>query len=231
MDIGKAFAFVFEDAQWVAKLLIGAAILLFGVLFSWLFGIPLLLALALLGGYVVAITRRVMGGELDGLPEWDDWAELIADGLKVIVISIVYALPIIILTICLGMPSAALAEEAEALSSLLIMFLSCISVLWGIAVSVLLPAAIAFWVANDDLAAAFRFGEVFAFVRDNLATYLIAFLMSWVASFVGGLGFIVCGLGWLVTVPYSYIVTGHIYGQAYVASTGQVPLPVVDESA
>ena len=28
MDIGKAFGFVFEDEQWVSKILLGAAIML-----------------------------------------------------------------------------------------------------------------------------------------------------------------------------------------------------------
>jgi len=54
----KSFAFVFEDEQWIVKILIGAAILLVGILFSWLLLVPLILALALLSGYGVEITRR-----------------------------------------------------------------------------------------------------------------------------------------------------------------------------
>ncbi|MGD9145422.1 MAG: DUF4013 domain-containing protein, partial [Anaerolineae bacterium] len=106
MDIGKSFTFVFEDDAWITKLLLAAAILLLGVLFSWLLLIPLILALALLGGYGVAITRQVIGGELNKLPEWDDWGALIADGLKVIVVGIVYALPLIIIALCLSLPIA-----------------------------------------------------------------------------------------------------------------------------
>ena len=220
MDIGRSFTFVFEDDAWITKILIAAAILFLGVFFSWLLLIPAILAAALLNGYLVAITRKVVGGDLGELPEWDDWGDLIVDGLKVLVIQIVYMLPIIIAGFCMIVP-AATAENAEGLSVFLIVVLSCFMLLWAILATIILPAATAIYAATGDLAAAFRFGEVFALVRDNLSTYLITLVMSWVAGFIGGLGGIVCGLGSFLTAPYGYMVTGHLYGQAYVASTGQ----------
>jgi hypothetical protein len=218
MDIGKSFTFVFEDDAWITKILIAAAILFLGVLFSWLLLIPLILAVALLNGYMVEIIRRVVRGQVDGLPEWDNWGELIAEGLKVLVIQIVYMLPIIIASFCLIIPAAA-AENAEGLSAFLTFVLSCFMVLWAILATVVLPAATAIYAATDDLAAAFRFGEVFALVRDNLSTYLITLVMSWVAGFIGSLGSAVCGVGYFFTYPYATMVIGHLYGQAYVAST------------
>ena len=229
MDVGKSFSFVFEDDQWITKILLAAAILLLGILFSWLLLIPLILAFALLSGYGVEITRRVLHGQISGLPEWDNWGQLIADGIKVIVIGIVYALPMIILSICMGIPIGILSENAEALSTLFSVLLSLVSILYAIAMSIVLPAAVAFYVAHDDLGAAFRFGEVFAFVRDSLSTNLITFLMSWVAQFIGQLGSIICGVGWLVTVPYAYMVTGHLYGQAYLEGQGKIAQPAVEE--
>jgi hypothetical protein len=223
MDIGKAFAFVFEDENWIVKILIAAAILLLGILFSWLLLIPLILALALLGGYSVEITRRVIRGELDGLPEWDDWGALLADGLKVMVIAIVYALPLIILAVCLGVPSGVLSDSGDAgaaVGGLLGLCLSCFAFLYAIAMSLALPAAIAFFAAEDELGAAFRFGDVYGLVRDNISTYLITWVMSWVANLIGEAGSLVCGIGWLLTFPYGLLVTGHLYGQAYVESTG-----------
>jgi hypothetical protein len=229
MDVGKSFSFVFEDDQWITKILLAAAILLLGILFSWVLLIPLILAFALLGGYSVEITRRAMQGQLSGLPEWDNWGDLLAEGIKVIIIGIVYALPLIVLSIFLSIPISIFAENAQGLSTLFSLLLSCVSLLYAIAMSIVFPAAIAFYVAHDDLGAAFRFGEVFGFVRDALSTYLITFLMSWVAQLIGQLGSIICGVGWLVTVPYAYMVTGHLYGQAYVESQGQLAQPVVEE--
>lgn len=231
MDIGKAFAFVFEDKDWITKILIAAAILGLGVVFSWLFLIPLILAVALLNGYGIEITRRVIRGNIGGLPEWNDWGRLLADGLKAWVIGIVYSLPIIIVAVCLSIPIGALSENAEGASSLLGLFLSCIMVLYAIALSLVLPAAIAFYAAEDDLSAAFRFGEVFGLVGNNLSTYLVTFIMSWVASLVGNAGSVVCGIGWFVTAPYGWMVTGHLYGQAYMEAKGNVAVvaPVLEE--
>jgi hypothetical protein len=231
MDIGKAFTFVFEDEKWIAKLLVAAAILLLGLLFSWLLLIPLLVAAAILLGYGVEIMRRVMHGHLDGLPEWDDWSKLIAEGFRVLVILLVYALPAIVVSICVGVPIGLFAERAGWLSSMLNALLSLFNVLWGWAIALVLPAAVALYVATDDIGAAFRFREVFALVRDNFTTYAITFLMSLVASVVGSLGAIVCGIGWFATAPYGWIVTAHLYGQAYLESKGPLSQAVLAEEA
>jgi hypothetical protein len=231
MDIGKSFTFVFDDKDWIKKVAIAAGILALGILFFWLLFIPTILAIALLGGYMVEIIRRVLRGEMDGLPEWDNWGVLMADGLKVWVIGVVYALPILILSLCLSIPIAALSDRAEGLSSLLSVFLSCISLLYAIAVTLVLPAATAAYAATNDLGAAFRFGQIFRLVGDNLPTYLITLVMTWVASAIGSLGSLVCGVGWLATFPYSYMVIGHLYGQAYLESTGKAQPPAPDVEA
>jgi hypothetical protein len=228
MDIGKAFGFVFEDKNWIVKILIGAGIFFVGLILGFLV-IPALVAGAILTGYQVEITRRVIQGDLDTLPEWDNWGQLITDGLKFIVIGIVYALPAIIVGLCLGVPAGILSEDAPGLSSALSVLSSCLGILWSIVVAIFLPAAVAFFIDKDDLAAAFRFGEVFAFVRDNLPTYLVTFVMYCVASIVGGLGLVLCGIGFLATVPYSYMVIGHLYGQAYVEASGKMAAPVLEE--
>ena len=231
MDIGKSFTFVFEDEAWLTKILIMAAILFLGVFFSWLVLIPAIVAAALINGYMVEIIRNVLRGQLDELPEWDNWGDLIVDGLKVIVIQLVYALPAIIVGLCLSIAMTAAGNNGEGLVVFLSVVMSCLILLWAIVVSILLPAATAIFAATNDLAAAFRFGEVFALVRDNLSTYLITFIMSWVASFIGGLGSIVCGVGAFVTGPYGYMVTGHLYGQAYLASTAAASQADLEELA
>jgi len=229
MDIGKAFTFVFEDENWIIKLLLAAAILLLGLVFSWVLLIPLLVAGFFICGYMVEITRRVIQGNPEELPEWDDWGKLFGDGLKVWVVGVVYALPIIVVGLCLGAVSGLLADSSEGLSVFVSLVLSCFNILWAILISIVLPAAIASYADTDDLGAAFRFGDIFALVSNNLSTYLITFVMSWVASLVGSLGALVCGIGWLVTGPYGLFVTGHLYGQAYLEATGQAAQPVAVE--
>jgi hypothetical protein len=228
MDIGKSFTFVFEDEEWITKILIAAAILLVGTIFSWVLAIPLILASALLGGYGMEITRRVIRGDFNKLPEWDDWGTLLIDGIKVAVIGIVYALPLIVVALCFTPVLAVLSDSAEALGTLVGVFLGCIVFLYTIVLSIIAPAAIAFYAAADDLSAAFRFGEILTFVRNNLSTYLITFIMTWVAGLIGDLGSLVCGVGWLATVPYATLVTFHLYGQAYVQASGQAAAPSIE---
>lgn len=228
MDIGKAFTFVFEDKDWVVKILIAAAILLVGVLLGVLI-VPGILAAALLAGYGVEITRRVIKGYAPVLPEWENWGDLLVDGFKVIVIGIVYALPIILMGLCLGIPIGVLSEDAEGVASALSIVLSCLNLLWAIVMSLTLPAAIAKFAAEGELGAAFRFGEVLALVRNNFVTYLLVLVLSWVASLIGGLGTIICLIGWLATVPYGQFVTSHLYGQAYVEATGGTAQPAFEE--
>lgn len=224
MDIGKAFSFVFEDKDWVSKILIAAAISLVGTLLGILI-IPAILAAALLGGYMVEIARRVIQDHPQVLPEWDNWGTLLTDGLKFIVISIVYAAPMILASICLGIPAGLLSEDSPELSTALSLVLSCLNILWAIVLSLFLPAAVGAFAAEGELGAAFRFGRVFSLVRNNFSTYLIVLVMSWIASLIGGLGVIICLIGWLATYPYSYMVIGHLYGQAYRKATGQVSAP------
>jgi hypothetical protein len=233
MDIGKSFTFVFDDNDWIPKILVAGAILLVGILFSWVLLIPLILAIALMAGYSLEITRRVIKGDPTPLPAWDNWGELIVDGLKVIVIGIVYALPFILISACLGIPVGFLGEGsdvAQAFSALFSVALGTLNLLWGIIWSLLFPAAIGFFADEGELGAAFRFGDVFGLVRRNFGTYLITMLLGWVASVIGSLGSILCGIGWFVTQPYSSMVTGHLYGQAYLAAGGgQVQPAVVEE--
>ena len=231
MDVGKAFSFVFEDEEWVTKTLIAAGILFAGVLLSWLV-IPAILAGILLSGYGLEITRRVIRGESKVLPAWNNWGALLTDGLMVAVIGIVYALPIIVLSFCLGTPIGILADQNEAASSVFSSFLGCLNFLWAIVMSFLLPAAIAFYAKEGNLGAAFRFGDILKWVRDHFTTYLITAVIAWVASIVSGLGLLVCLVGILFTAPYATFVTSYLYGQAFAYASGQ-PAQVVagDESA
>ncbi len=228
MDIGKAFTFVFEDKEWLTKILIAMGILLAGVLLSFLV-IPSILAALLLSGYALEITRRTIRGQSPVLPDWDNWGQLLVDGLQVAIIGIVYALPMIAVSICLGTPLSVISAESEVASSILGSILGCLNLFWGIVLSFLLPAAIASFAAEDELAAAFRFDKILALVRDHFTTYLITAIMVLVATIIGGLGVLFCGVGWLLTVPYSDFVIGYLYGQAYREASGQALQVVVEE--
>lgn len=225
MDVGRAFSFVVDDKDWAVKILIGAGILLAGILFSWLLLVPLIAAVALLCGYSLEITRRVIHGDPQLMPEWKEWGTFLADGLRVIAVTIVYALPAILVALLMGVPGGLLQESGwdagRGIGEMLTILSSLVCIAWGIITSFLLPAAIGLLADHGKLAAAFRFGDVLGLLRNHFSTYLVTVLMSWVASIVGGLGKLACGVGWLATIPYSAMVTGHLYGQAYLAARGR----------
>jgi hypothetical protein len=230
MDIGKAFTFVFEDKDWVVKMLIAAGIVLGGVLLSFMV-LPAIAAAVLLSGYGLEITRRVLRRDVEVLPAWDNWSQIITDGIQVWLISLVYALPIIIASVCLGVPMGILSEGSEEAASLVSLMLSCWSFLWAIPMGLALPVALARFAQSGQLSDAFRLGEIVAFVRDHLATYLITLVIAWVASFIGGIGILACGIGWLFTAPYASFLTSHLYGQAYLEASDQGLAPAVEEEA
>jgi hypothetical protein len=230
MDIGKAFTFVFEDDDWIVKVLIGIGILVAGVVLFWLV-IPAILAAILLSGYSLEITRRVIRGDAEVLPAWDDWGQLLIDGLQVIVIGVVYALPMIIVGFCVGAPLQWMAEGSEGASAFFGLALSCFNFFWGIILSLTLPAAIGKFAAEGELASAFRFGEVLGMVRDNLTTYVITAVMVWVTAIISGLGLVFCLIGVFFTGVYTELVNGHLYGQAYLEATGQAPPDAPEEAA
>ncbi|MFC2031658.1 hypothetical protein ACFLWA_13140, partial [Chloroflexota bacterium] len=76
-----------------------------------------------------------------------------------------------------------------------------------------------------------RFGDVFAFVRNHFSIYILVLVIGWVASLIGGLGLLVCGVGVLVTAPYAGWITAHLRGQAYLQASGGAPQAAPEEAA
>ena len=218
MDFGRSFSFVFEDKDWLTKVLIAAVVFL----------IPIIGQLIVLG-WALEITRRVIQGESPELPDWSDFGGHVGRGLKAFVVGFVYALPIIILAFCnagitmMANPDVVGYDTARTMGtlvSLIAALIGCFNIIYGLFLGLVLPAAYGNMVATDELGAAFRFGEVFGLVKSNFGTYLLVLVGSIVAYLIAGLGVIACVIGVLFTSAYAYAVIGHLYGQAYRAAKG-----------
>ena len=215
MDIGSAFSFVFDDKEWIKKVLIGAVLALTGIGF-----IPII-------GYGLEITRRVAQGHPQPLPDWDDWGKKIIEGLLSGVISFVWALPIVLLSACVSIASTVAANNIDSeAGGIAVMVLSIcvglIAVIYGVVMALFLPAALAKYAVSGEFGAAFRVGEIIGIVRNNLGTYLMVLLIYIVAQIVASLGSIALGCGVFFTSFYSVLVTYHAYGQAYRVAAGDV---------
>ncbi len=211
MEFGKAFSFPFEDQDWIKKIGIGALIML----------IPLV------GGFIVAgwgleVTRRVIRREAQPLPDWTDFGKFLVDGLKVMVIGLVYALPIILFSICSQTPLIFMGNGGDdtiaTIYSLVMVCFGCLVFIYALFLGLVMPAAVANFAATDQLGAAFRFGEVFGLVRAAPGPYVLVLLGSFLAGIIAMLGSIACGIGALLTAAYAMAINGHLQGQAYNAA-------------
>lgn len=229
MDIGKAFGFVFEDEEWVSKLLLGSVILLIPI-----FGTFVLI------GYTIAIIRNVKAGEPRPLPAWQDLGRYFMDGLMFWIASLLYMLPMWILAcpiaVIWGLP--ALAGESEDLMAILAgvsgvvsIGLACLMTLYGILLSLLTPVVQIRYAESGEIGACLRFGEVFRFLFANIGPIIISQVLMWVAgAVVGTVVSIVISIvslipfcGWilapalgLLMLPFAawlMLFSAHLYGQ------------------
>ncbi len=207
MDVGKAFSYVFEDKNWLVKLLIGGILLL----------IPIINFIPI--GYALTALRNVAEGRESPLPEWDDWGGYFKKGLMVFLAGLIYSLPIFIL---LGFNAVftaiAGAQEEGALASIAGLcagFMSCLTAIYGLALSIWLYGPLTFYALRGDFGSMFSFGEIFRYISSNLGNYFLAWILSLVASFVASFGVILCGVGVLFTSFLAYLVWAHLLGQVW----------------
>lgn len=210
MDFGKAFSFVFDDENWIVKVLIGGVLSL----------IPIV-GQILLYGYGLEVMKNAMQGRSTPLPEWDDWGGKLVKGIMYIVIGFVYALPIIIVASCFSvlmgvLGSASSSRDAiDVINTLGGLCLGGFALVYGILMTLALPPAMGRYLETGEIGAAFRFGEVFALVRDNVGSWIIVLVLTWVAGLIAGLGIILCVVGVLFTAFWANLVTMYLWGDAY----------------
>lgn len=213
MDIGKAFSFVFEDEQWITKILLGAVITL----------IPIFGGFALMG-YTVAVIRNLLAGHPRPLPAWDDLGRYFMDGLMVWVATLVYALPFFVFMcpIALVWILPALAGDNQNLTAILASVagvlnigLGCLALLYGVLLQLLTPVVQIRFAETGQISACLRFGEVFRFLSSNIGNIVISQLLFMLASMVlvSVVGVLSLGLLILPVSVWLAAFSSHLYGQ------------------
>ena len=220
MDIGRSFTYITEDQEWVRKLLIGALITLIpvvGMFYAF--------------GYMIEIIRNTIQGREIPLPDpMEEFGGKIAKGLMMWVISFIYALPIIVLVFCSQtgavLPAVAQDMDVEILSIIMFSFMGCfgcLTLLYGIFMSLITPYAFAMYAESGQFGDAFKFAKIFDMLKKNLGPTFIALLIIWLVSFVASLvGTIACGIGLIFAIFYAQMVMGFLYGSLYKQARGTV---------
>jgi len=222
MDFAKAFTYVFDDEDWVKKVLIGGILSL----------IPIVNLVTV--GYWLKVLKNVAEGAAKPLPEWDDFGDYFVKGLMSVLASMIWAIPIILL----GAVTAALSaltgyDSADTTSAagpfvICIWGMSCLSGIYGLFLGLVLPAAHALYAVKGDFGAFFRFGEIKNFITANLGNYIIALLLFFAAQFVASFGVILCFVGVIFTQFWSMLVGGHLLGQLHPATASPEPVGLED---
>jgi len=215
-DFVKPFAFVFEDARWINKVLIGG---LFQLLAMVLVGIPFLL------GYLAKLVRNVIAGATLPLPEWDDLGEMFNEGLRLIGIGILYMIPFFII-ICMAMIPAIfvgmIGQHSHAdydPSGPMMACVWCLLFPLGLVYALWLPAAFLYAMVEERFGAAFDFARIWRFISNNVGNYLLAIVVMFVARFASGFGIILFCIGIVFTVFWAMCVTFYAFAQTWRLAT------------
>ncbi len=236
MDIGKSFTFQFDDKRWLNKLGLAAVIT----------AVPFLNFA--FSGYLVELVRNVEHQVAEPLPEWDDLARKLVDGIFLVAATLIYALPgllLFCLPITLTVASGILsgnerfqdaARSLVAGSEFLFFCFLCVFLVYLLALSVVHPAITIMYSREGTFASCFKVREILAMIQHGGSKFFTAWvgyvvatlIVGFVVGLLGALtGWIPC-LGWPLSVVvalgsavYIGTVYAHLFGQFALARSGQ----------
>jgi hypothetical protein len=215
--------FPIEGADWPRKLLIGGATgLLVELVFVGLaylaseeaaFGIAPLVVLVNLPaiGYALRVYRGTLRWDVTALPEWEDWPSLFYGGLLAFVVALAYGMvPLLLLLLGLGL----LVKGGILL--FLGMVLMVLGVLAGVFTLFFFPMALARYIGQRRLEAAFHPGLLWEGINGVLAEYVATYLVSVglyiLAGLVAAIPY-VGALSWPFVWFYLLLVQARLFGE------------------
>jgi hypothetical protein len=207
VDIAAALKAVTDDPRWIAKLAIGSAVLVTGFL---LLGLPLVIA------YPLRVTRHAAEGR-SGLPEWEDWGGLYAEGLRAMGVWLLHYVPlglaVAVPVLALGATGMRFPEEGSDLGALLILALFVPGWLLLVAFAVYVNSALVRVAVLDRFSAALEVGENVSFLLRNLVNWLLVLAVLLITSVVSQLGPCLCCIGVLPVTVWTQCAFHHAMGQ------------------
>ncbi len=188
MDLNQIFLFPIKDAEARKHFLIGCLVVLAS------FFIPVVPYLALFG-YSAKIARQIFNNEEPRMIPWDDWGDLMKDGLKMLGVRMIYALPILIFSIPvmlmgIGLPivleNASSSEVDTIISIFMVIMLGfmCLIIPLSLPLAVIIPAAEMHAIEKNEFAAGFKIREWWQIFRANLSGFIISFAIYYGASMI-----------------------------------------------
>ncbi len=205
MQVGRAFSYAFQDPQWLKKLLIGLIMMIIPIV-GWL----------ILFGYLLRITQQVATGTDTSLPEWDDFGRDLVLGLKGALTYFVWSFPAVVLSACaqvLQVVTGVSGDDSAPVLAAALACVACLSIVVGLAVSYVMPLPLSRLAVAGSLNDAFALGAIFREIGHAKTSLLLVLAITLVLSFAVPLGLLLCGVGILATLLYSFLVRAHLWGQ------------------
>jgi len=215
-DFLRPFTFAFDDPRWVPKILLGGVFVLAGVFIVGAFFVY---------GYIARLVRNVINGAQYPLPEWDDLGEYFNEGIKLFLVGLIYAVPVIVIVGLAVFPAilvGASGGDNETLRNLSGISASCVWCVMfpiSLALAVWMPAALLAVVVTGQFSAAFQFKNIWNFLRNNVGNYLLAFVVWLVARFAAGFGVLLLCVGVVFTAFWAFCVAAYAFALVYRLST------------
>jgi len=215
MDYGRSLTFMFEDPNWIGKMLIGALLTLLGMILLPVLLIGLVFFLPV-SGYVLRLARQIMNGEGDALPNWDNFGDLIAEGSKLAAALFIYALPALLLEIPVIISSVLMnnSQDMSAIGALLSMSCGCLLFIYGILLALVSPIVIVLVAKENRFGAAFDFTAIWNILKSHFGEVVVIAVIEAIAGLVVSLvGLLVLVISVFFTSFWLYLVQGHLVGQ------------------
>lgn len=226
--LSEALAYPRRGNAVFARHALGAVFILFS---------SLLVPTFLVYGYLVRVVRGIAAEDPDP-PEWDDWEELLIDGLKYFAVTFIYGLPVFVVAfvgaiIAFGV-GLGLATGSGGLTATFGVLLGLVVLVMALVASVagyLLPGAIVHFAIEGDVEAAFQVRTIAgnALSRPYAVAWLKTIVVGLVLGVLGTVLVLVFLIGLLVYF-YLAVVATYLLTAGYLEAAGD-DLPTEVEAA
>ena len=195
MNIERDLSVIFRDKEWFRKTLIGGVFLMIPPLFIFSFGF-----------IARFIHDRLETGNKE-LPSWNNWGSLFLKGFEWgLIIVLYFAIPLLILSLLPGSVMKFFVNPKFVISNLRVggFFILSFSFFLGSIVMFFLPMALIRFSDIGSFTEAVQFKNIYEHIKNKLAPYLIAYLLT------------------IILMGFDFLL--HIILNTYVPQFGLIPL-------
>lgn len=210
MELGRTLSFIFEDKNWLEKVL---PLLVLGILSA----IPVIgfVPFALVIGYMMQLARNVRDGLPRPLPKWDAWQAKLSVGGQIVLAMVVYNVPLIVMGV--GSWYVIGGIISGILGGLVNLFLFCCTMpmlfLYALVAYPLLAIGITEYLTLGDYRRMYRLGHLWDVLSTHYALVygwvMNSIILNIILGFVGAIPLI----GTIPVLLFGVPMQGHLFGQ------------------